>query len=157
MELSPETNLPWALRSLLPSPTTWEMRTLGPGTWQRIFTKGEGALQWHSRVTRGLSAPLKMGKIHSPQLLCGSAKPTFKREMSILVCCQQGHPSAIFQGWWPPDNIEVASQRSNVYVEGALSPEHLRLLGAASAGRVCGKNVETMRKTNDETDGEPST
>lgn len=74
MELSPETNLPWALRSLLSSPTTWEMRTLGPGTWRRIFTKGEGALQWHSRVTRGLSAPLKMGKIHSPQLLCRVCK-----------------------------------------------------------------------------------
>lgn len=77
--------------------------------------------------------------------------------MSILVCCQQGHPSAIFQGWWPPDNIEVAGQRSEVYVEGTLPPEHLRLLGATRAGRVCGRNMETMRKTNDETDGEPST
>lgn len=154
MELSSEMILPWALSSLLSSPTTWETRTLGPRTCQSSFTKGVTGVTF--MCIRGLTAPLKKWIKFPLQSHCaGFAKPTSRREMPILVCGRQRHPSAIFQGWWPPNNIEVAGQSSEVYVEGALSPEHLRLLGAACAWRVCRGNGETMRKTNAKKRGDP--
>lgn len=139
----------------VPPPEKWE--PWAPGRDSGASQRGGGALQWHSRVTRGLSAPLKMGKIHSPQLLCRVCK-TNVQERNV-------HPSLL------PTRSSIS------HIPGLVAPGQywssrpaLRGLcrGNAASGapqtprcypcrKSLRKNMETMRKTNDETDGEPST
>lgn len=148
-----------SLSSPIPPVQSHHLRNenLGPRDVTAELHKGGGALQWHSHVTRGLSAPLKMGKIHSPQLLCRVCK-TNVQERNV-------HPSLL------PTRSSIS------HIPGLVAPGQywssrpaLRGLcrGNAASGapqtprcypcrKSLRKNMETMRKTNDETDGEPST
>lgn len=88
----------------------------------------------------------KTGTIHCTGPLCQGSRTSPQGDQRCLNLEQTWHvfwsgmpkhaTSAIFKCWWPPNKIEVASQSAEVYVERALSLEHLRFLSASCAWRI---------------------